>query len=92
MLGSASVSEREKCLEAGMDDYMTKPVRIDRLKTMLAESRKRYPNRHLTEHTVPQFDQLTLADRQVLQRAMSAALSAAKGAEQAERAAELASL
>ncbi len=29
--------EREKCLDAGMDDYATKPVRIDRLKSLLAE-------------------------------------------------------
>ncbi len=35
MTGSVMPGEREKCFEAGMDDYITKPIRIEELKSIL---------------------------------------------------------
>jgi PAS domain S-box-containing protein len=37
MTANAMTGDREKCLEAGMDDYITKPVKAIRLKTALEQ-------------------------------------------------------
>jgi signal transduction histidine kinase/ActR/RegA family two-component response regulator len=37
MTGNAMQGDRESCLQIGMDDYITKPVRIEELKTVLGK-------------------------------------------------------
>jgi CheY-like chemotaxis protein len=44
MTGNAMQGDREKCLEAGMDDYITKPVRIEELRAILERWGKRIPD------------------------------------------------
>jgi CheY-like chemotaxis protein len=38
MTAHAMVGDKERCLEAGMDDYITKPIRVEELNDLL----KRY--------------------------------------------------
>ena len=42
MTANAMQGDREMCLEAGMDDYLTKPIQVDRL----AEALRRTPARN----------------------------------------------
>lgn len=46
MTANVMIEDRENCLKAGMDNYISKPVRIEELKSMLQEIN------HLTNKTV----------------------------------------
>jgi CheY-like chemotaxis protein len=41
MTANAMHGDKEACLAAGMDDYVTKPIRVDQLIAALTETRPR---------------------------------------------------
>lgn len=41
MTANATQGDREMCIEAGMDDYLTKPIRVERLVEALAQASQR---------------------------------------------------
>jgi len=65
MTGNALMGDREKCLAAGMDDYISKPVRISELQTALEKWGPLRPKKSDTSllsrtHQVPATDLLDL--------------------------------
>ena len=45
MTGNAMQGDRERCLNAGMDDYLSKPLRIEELRAVLERSRREVKRR-----------------------------------------------
>jgi CheY-like chemotaxis protein len=56
MTAHAMLGDRERCLEGGMDDYVTKPISIkevDRVLLRIAESRAEVADTAAADYLVP---------------------------------------
>jgi CheY-like chemotaxis protein len=59
LTADAMQGDREKCLQAGMDDYLSKPVRIEDLKSVLEKHLSRYPEDEPIPNNVRSISALT---------------------------------
>ncbi len=48
MTANSMKGDRERCLEAGMDEYVAKPIKIQRLRTALEKVQQQWPAQELT--------------------------------------------
>lgn len=61
------VGEKEKCLEAGMDDYSVKPISIQQIKSILDRSQQIIAQKKLDTAMGPNTETLDLLDMEVIE-------------------------
>jgi CheY-like chemotaxis protein/HPt (histidine-containing phosphotransfer) domain-containing protein len=87
--GNALLGDREKCLGAGMDDYISKPIRVAELQAALEHWG---PSRSLQRHSAPPEPAAPAADPELLDPNVLAELGRGAGAGGGDFVQELVSL
>jgi two-component system sensor histidine kinase/response regulator len=88
----AMKGDRERCMAAGMDDYLTKPIRRDQLAAILARFVEKAPDPTEADEPGPAFDEASAlayagGDRQLLSELLGIFVADCPGQLQALRAA-----